>query len=178
MNTTMTMSPKLCNKIIWDSEFDEDNMSIEKVFIENTTEVQSKLLRNKLNILIEFFREKYEYKWSNMNNMSIDEDVNNMSINDDMNKAYYTKKRIEINDNIYEFETFFMYLIRYEDNMFIAENEYFEILGYGNTISEAEKELYENIEDLWTIYAMESDENLDNGAIELKNKLLKSIRKM
>lgn len=95
-----------------------------------------------------------------------------------MPKYYKNKNEIKILDHLYKFEYNFIYSITKEDDCIIAENEYFNIFGYGDTIEEAENELFEYINYLWESYVEDSDENLDQSAIELKEKLISNIRKI
>ena len=45
-------------------------------------------------------------------------------------------------------------------------------------MAEAENQLYESVDDLWNVYVEESDENLDDGAINLKKEIVNKIRKI
>ena len=95
-----------------------------------------------------------------------------------MSKYYKVKSEIKVLEHLFKFKSSFIYSITKEKEGFIAENEYFNIFGYGDTAEEAEKELYEYIDDLWECYVEEDDENLDESAIKLKEKLLENIRKI
>ena len=95
-----------------------------------------------------------------------------------MQKYYKGIREVKLPDHLYKFDTVFIYSIKKEDECIIAENEFFNIFGYGNTVEDAEKELFEYINDLWECYVEENDENLDESAILLKQKLLNSIRKV
>lgn len=95
-----------------------------------------------------------------------------------MPKYYKSISEVKISDYLYKFEFNFIYSITKEEECIIAENEFFNIFGYGQTIEEAENELFEYINVLWEAYVEENDENLDQSAIVLKKKILKSIRKL
>ncbi|MFR3156033.1 MAG: hypothetical protein ACLTON_03665 [Christensenellales bacterium] len=168
---TMTMPPQTNESIVLDFNYYNKNMSIENSFIDNTTNT-TKI--NDSNIIIDILNKilqnKDEYKTSSMNNNSIGENMKKT--------YYYTKQRIEILDSIYEFKCDFIYTIKLDGNVYIAENDLFNIFGYGETMAEAENQLYESVDDLWNVYVEESDENLDDGAINLKKEIVNKIRKI
>lgn len=95
-----------------------------------------------------------------------------------MSKYYKRISEVKVQDHLYKFESNFIYSITKEEECIVAENEFFNIFGYGDTIEEAEKELYSYINDLWECYVEDNDENLDESAIILKEKLLTNIRKV
>ena len=95
-----------------------------------------------------------------------------------MSKYYKNKNEIKVLDHLYKFEYNFIYSITKEEDCIVAENEYFNIFGYGDTVEEAENDLFEYINNLWESYVDEDDENLDESAIALKEKLLSNIRKI
>ncbi len=167
---TMTIPPNIQENIVLDYSYCGDNKSIEYPFIENTTNTtnldNSKITIDILNIL----GKKYTYDIGSMNTNSIGEDMQKI--------YYYTKERIEFIEKIYEFNSKFIYSIKKEDDVYVAENEFFGIFGYGDTIAEAEKELYQSVDDLWAVYVEEKDENLDEGALVLKKKIIDNIRKI
>lgn len=168
---TMTMPPQTYESIVLDLDYYNKNMSIENSFIENTTNT-TKLNDSNfiIDILNKILQKKEEYKTGSMNNNSIGENMKKT--------YYYTKQKIEISDSVYEFKCDFIYTIKLEDNVYIAENDLFNIFGYGETMAEAEKQLYESVDDLWDVYVEENDENLDEGALELKKKIMSKIRKI
>lgn len=145
--------------------------SIEEVFPEYTNSASKVINSSIINLLNNWFSNKKE------------KDIKTASISDFsgemMFKPYYVKKQqVNINSNSYEFVSEFIYIIKLEDDMYIAENEFFEIFGYGETVEQAEQELFLCIEDLWNVYVEELDDNLDESALILKDKLLKNVRKM
>lgn len=168
---TMTMPPQTYESIVLDFGYYDNNMSIESSFIGNTTNTTKINDSNFIiDILNKILQKKEEYKTSSMNNNSIGENMKKT--------YYYTKQKIEIFDSVYEFKCDFIYTIKYEDNVYIAENNLFNIFGYGETIAEAENQLYESIDDLWAVYVEENDENLNDGALELKKQIMDNIRKI
>ncbi len=157
--------------IIYEDETKAEIRSIDKVFPEYTIGSVSEYKNNIKDILYSLY--------SNIKKSTIlySTDINILS-GVAMSRYYKTKNEIEILGHLYKFESNFIYSITKEDEGIIAENEYFNIFGYGDTAEEAEQELYEYINDLWECYVEEDDENLDESAISLKEKLLKNIRKI
>jgi hypothetical protein len=111
------------------------------------------------------------------NNVSNTDSTNTTCIGESMQQIKYCKelKKIEYNNHIYEFNENFIYVIYLCDGIFVAENEYFNVYGYGDTVKDAEEDMACTLEDLWNIYVLEDDNNLDDGAKELKLKLQKNI---
>lgn len=167
MISTATIQSSPPPRVLWDYNEKAEIRSIETMFPEynnNVSNIKDHILR----IILEN-REIF-----NLKNSSIDN-----TIGDVMDTSYYiTKNQIDILGHLYEFESGFIYSVREEDNMYIVENEFFNIFGYGETKEEAENELYIYINDLWEGYAEETEENLDNSGLILKNKLLNNIRKI
>lgn len=168
---TMTMPPQTYESVVLDYSYYDSNMSIENSFIGNITNT-TKINDNNfiIDILNKLLQKKEEYETSSMNNNAIGENMKKT--------YYYNKHRIEIFDNVYEFKCDLIYTVKYEDDVYIAENNLFNIFGYGETIAEAENQLYESINDLWDIYVEENDENLNDGALELKKQIMSNIRKI
>lgn len=65
-----------------------------------------------------------------------------------------------------------------KDEYFVASNVLFNISGYGETESEAIEELKDILFNIWEVYALEDDENLDSNAILLKNLLLNNLQEV
>lgn len=105
------------------------------------------------------------------------ENANTTCIGDVMQQIKYCKEvnKIQYENHIYKFDVKFIYVIYLCDGIFVAENEYFNIFGYGDTMKEAENDMASTLEDLWNVYVLEDDNNLDDGAKELKQKLQKNI---
>ena len=100
-------------------------------------------------------------------------------IGDNMQQKKYWKEieKLQCENHVYEFKKNFIYVIYLCNGIFVAENEYFDIYGYGDTIQEAEQDMARTLENLWNIYVLEEDTNLDDGAKELKQKLQENIIK-
>jgi hypothetical protein len=88
------------------------------------------------------------------------------------------KMKIKTNNSVYQFTTKLVYTIIKEEGTYVAKNDFFDIIGYGNSINEAEEDLFSSIDNIWNIYAIEKDENLDTNAKEYKRKILKYIEKL
>lgn len=111
-----------------------------------------------------------------INQLFHNKNTNTTSIGEIVQQKYIKKlDKIQYNNHTYEFNFNFIYMIYLCDGIFVAENEYFNLIGYGDTIKEAEEDMYSTLEDLWNIYVLEDDKNLDNGAKQLKQKLQKNI---
>jgi len=63
----------------------------------------------------------------------------------------------------------------YKDNEWFLDNEELGIFGWGRTFEEAKENLKAVFETLVNEYLLESDENLSEGAIELKRKLAEYV---
>lgn len=150
----------------------------------NITEREDNILKN---YSIEFPKNSYttigvEYNnlqliLESINRTSNIKNTNTTCIGEVMQQRKYCKEinEIKYENHIYKFNTNFIYVIYLCDGIFVAENEYFNIFGYGDTIKEAENDMASTLEDLWNIYVLENDYNLDDGAKELKQKLQKNI---
>lgn len=157
--------------IFYEDEIKAEIRSIKDVFPEYTMDSVSKYKNNIRDILYSYYNNFCKSTMPNDTNISILSGVT-------MSKYYKVKSEIKVLEHLFKFKSSFIYSITKEKEGFIAENEYFNIFGYGDTAEEAEKELYEYIDDLWECYVEEDDENLDESAIKLKEKLLENIRKI
>lgn len=137
----------------------------------NTANIINKYQTKLIDIICELLKNGESYEHSS---------VNNKLLGEFMEKYYYTKRKIYYNNTTFEFNIDFFYEI-YKDiseDLYIAQNEFFDIYGYGDTLFEAEQDLYNTLYELWEIYAEEDDNNLDNKAKAIKEKLITYIRKL
>jgi len=65
--------------------------------------------------------------------------------------------------------------VLYKNNEWFLDNERLEIFGWGSTFEEAEENLKAVFETLVEEYLLEPDENLTEGAKELKRKLAEYV---